>query len=429
MDRPTCPDGKTCTDGIVCAPGQCSRADKGRFAAPDLPALPEPAFTVVDLERADISPACYTADQMLAFRAEAIAAKDAEIARLSAALAAQQPAAVQITDDMARAYLAANTAYWRAVDESVGKPGVWRNGTPHEATLEGLRAALAAAPAVQPSEKERTAILKGVGRINGDGWKDVTRIGEVVYVWNDERPTPYAPGQFPRIGNDCGWTASREQYDFTPATLAEVRECFDALLAQERERVLQGVKGQFEQMLAADRALRLERPAEKEQPAEAVAWLYYERPGRRREHLKLAQTEPPPEGAFPVYAAAPSAQPVAQYGGATVLPDGSAFSTASFPLPKDHWLYAPRGEWDNKRDEYAECPQPILTNAQRGAVRTAARYAIRGATMCGQDQDFDPDALVLNFCYALCGPAHGAVLPADAAAPSAPQTETKGDAA
>lgn len=71
-------------------------------------------------------------------------------ARVSAALAAQQPAAVQITDDMARAYLAANTAYWRAVDESVGKPGVWRNGTPHEATLEGLRAALAAAPAVQP---------------------------------------------------------------------------------------------------------------------------------------------------------------------------------------------------------------------------------------------------------------------------------------
>ena len=51
--------------------------------------------------------------------------------------------------------------------------------------------------------------------------------------------------------------------------------------------------------------------AEKAPKGEPVAWMYYERPGRRREHLKLAQTEPPPEGAFPVYAAAPSAQPVA----------------------------------------------------------------------------------------------------------------------
>ena len=99
----------------------------------------------------------------------------------------------------------------------------------------------------------------------------------------------------------------------------------------------------------------------------------------------------------------------------TVLPDGSAFATASWPLPKDHWLYAPRGEWDNERDEYAECQRPIMTNAQRDAVIAAARYAIRGATMCGQVQDFDPDALALNLAYALCGPACGALLPADAA--------------
>jgi len=98
----------------------------------------------------------------------------------------------------------------------------------------------------------------------------------------------------------------------------------------------------------------------------------------------------------------------------TVLPDGSAFATASWPLPKDHWLYAPRGEWDSERDEFAECPRPILTNAQRKAVTDAARYAIRGATMCGQEQDFDPDALVLNLCYALCGPAGGATLRAPA---------------
>jgi hypothetical protein len=97
----------------------------------------------------------------------------------------------------------------------------------------------------------------------------------------------------------------------------------------------------------------------------------------------------------------------------TVLPDGSAFATTSWPLPKDHWLYAPRGEWDNARKECAECPPPILTNAQRQAVKAVARYAIRGATMRGQDKDFDPDALVLNMVYALCGPAGGALLPAD----------------
>ena len=88
----------------------------------------------------------------------------------------------------------------------------------------------------------------------------------------------------------------------------------------------------------------------------------------------------------------------------TVLPDGSAFAVASWPLPKDHWLYAPRGEWDSERDEYAECPRPILTQAQWREVIAAARYAIRGATSCGQDEDFDPDALALNLAYALCGP-------------------------
>lgn len=65
-----------------------------------------------------------------------------------------QPVAVpQVTDDMARAYLAANKAYWAEVDAAPSRPGVWRDGTPHEATLVGLRAALAAAPAapaVQP---------------------------------------------------------------------------------------------------------------------------------------------------------------------------------------------------------------------------------------------------------------------------------------
>ncbi|MCA8177493.1 hypothetical protein LGM48_24540 [Burkholderia multivorans] len=89
----------------------------------------------------------------------------------------------------------------------------------------------------------------------------------------------------------------------------------------------------------------------------------------------------------------------------TKLPDGSGFAVASLPLPQDHWLYASRcAEWDSERDTSADTPHPILTHAQRDAVVAAVRYAIRSATMCGQDMDFDPDALVLNAVYALCGP-------------------------
>lgn len=86
-----------------------------------------------------------------------------------------------------------------------------------------------------------------------------------------------------------------------------------------------------------------------------------------------------------------------------VLPDGSGFFTAKFPLPESHWLYAPRVEWDNERDTFAELPIPILTHDNCAAVVAAIRYAIRGATMCGQDMDIDPDSLVQNACVALCG--------------------------
>jgi hypothetical protein len=87
----------------------------------------------------------------------------------------------------------------------------------------------------------------------------------------------------------------------------------------------------------------------------------------------------------------------------TILPDGSAFGVMSFPLPKDHWLYAPR-EYAPGAEEPLELPAPILTHDQREAVVAAIRYAVRGATMCGQEPDFDPDALVQNAVYALCGP-------------------------
>jgi hypothetical protein len=86
----------------------------------------------------------------------------------------------------------------------------------------------------------------------------------------------------------------------------------------------------------------------------------------------------------------------------TILPDGSAFAVGSFPLPQDHWLYAPH-EYEPGADEPKELLAPILTHAQRNEVVAAVRYAVRGATMCGKDPDFDPDALVQNAVYALCG--------------------------
>ena len=105
--------------------------------------------------------------------------------------------------------------------------------------------------------------------------------------------------------------------------------------------------------------------------------------------------------------------------GCTILPDGSAFAVGSFPLPQDHWLYAPH-EYEPGADEPKELLAPILTHAQRNEVVAAVRYAVRGATMCGKEPDFDPDALVQNAVYALCGSFGRTALAAPAqAAPAA----------
>ena len=47
------------------------------------------------------------------------------------------------TQAMVAEYLTANDTYWAEVDACPPKIGVWRNGTPEQATLVGLRAALA----------------------------------------------------------------------------------------------------------------------------------------------------------------------------------------------------------------------------------------------------------------------------------------------
>lgn len=72
-----------------------------------------------------------------------------------------------------------------------------------------------------------------------------------------------------------------------------------------------------------------------------------------------------------------------------VLPDGSAFMTASFPLPKTHWLY--------ERDPEGFIGDPPET----GGLREATKWAVRATTDCGNILDFDPDAMVQNVEYAM----------------------------
>ena len=87
----------------------------------------------------------------------------------------------------------------------------------------------------------------------------------------------------------------------------------------------------------------------------------------------------------------------------TVLPDGHGVATASFPLRKDHWLYADDGNFDAP-----PMPMRMGTDDPRRQqfnewVRAAARYAVRAATMKGKEDDFDPDALVQNMVVGLLG--------------------------
>lgn len=65
---------------------------------------------------------------------------------------AAQPVAVPaVTEDMVKAYLKANTEYWREVDAQPTTIGRWRNGTTSEATRVSLMAALAASPEPEPA--------------------------------------------------------------------------------------------------------------------------------------------------------------------------------------------------------------------------------------------------------------------------------------
>lgn len=89
-----------------------------------------------------------------------------------------------------------------------------------------------------------------------------------------------------------------------------------------------------------------------------------------------------------------------------------------YGMRQDHWLY------DEIPDKFAPVLQPggaeiyfgylkdsmsrmthcLRAEDFRHRVREAARYAIQGATDSGRILDFDPDAMVINFVNAVCGP-------------------------
>jgi len=88
-----------------------------------------------------------------------------------------------------------------------------------------------------------------------------------------------------------------------------------------------------------------------------------------------------------------------------VFEDGHAFMTASFPLPKDHWLY--------QTDKDGFTPPPPMPFRMGNAdprwrdfnekIRAAARYAVKASTRNGKDEDFDPDAMVQNMVVGMLG--------------------------
>lgn len=88
-----------------------------------------------------------------------------------------------------------------------------------------------------------------------------------------------------------------------------------------------------------------------------------------------------------------------------VLPDGSGFFIASFPLPQDHWIYQADKDGFNSpppmpfRMGSSDPRRKAFTNA----VRAAAKYAVQASTMRGKETDFDPDAMVQNFVVAMLG--------------------------
>ena len=86
-------------------------------------------------------------------------------------------------------------------------------------------------------------ILKGTCHDRGHDWKDGYIVGETAFVYSTELPRPYAPGQYPRVGN-TSWSASTEHFTFERATVAEVI----SLLPRVFSDIRNNVRGRFARM-------------------------------------------------------------------------------------------------------------------------------------------------------------------------------------
>jgi hypothetical protein len=106
------------------------------------------------------------------------------------------------------------------------------------------------------------------------------------------------------------------------------------------------------------------------------------------------------------------------------LPDGSGFAIMSMPLRTDHWIYEkgadgfcqppPMPFRMGSRDHVVVAMFPnegfphrhtarLTKNQFAQRIRDAAKYAVRGATMHGEEMDFDPDALLQNLIVGMLG--------------------------
>ena len=91
-------------------------------------------------------------------------------------------------------------------------------------------------------------VLKGTARKNGDGFKDPTKKGNVVFVWNQQLPSPYQEGQYPRVDNSI-MSASTDMYDFEPATAEEARTVVQRSEEKATSQDLNALLDRFVQVL------------------------------------------------------------------------------------------------------------------------------------------------------------------------------------
>lgn len=82
--------------------------------------------------------------------------------------------------------------------------------------------------------KARFGIMKGTKLFSGDGWKDTGKKGDTCFVYVRPLPPPYAPGQFPCVGQSV-MAASAEDHKFERPSLLELLRLLPAIIRDRRE--------------------------------------------------------------------------------------------------------------------------------------------------------------------------------------------------